>query len=59
MKYISMKYYDTYFYCNVVMNVINDINYASTINQFFEGYFGEEEDADYYEFRELLYFMSS
>lgn len=50
MKYIRMKYYDTYFYCNVIMNVINDINYVSTINQFFEGYFGAEEDADYYEF---------
>lgn len=50
MKYISMKYYDTYFYCNLVMNVINNIDYVSTINQFFEGYFGEEENADYYIF---------
>lgn len=50
MKYIQMKYYDTYYYCNMIMNVINDIDYASTINQFFEGYFGDEDDADYYVF---------
>lgn len=50
MKYISMKYYDTYHYCHLIMNVINDIDYLSTINQFFEGYFGEEEDANCYVF---------
>lgn len=49
MKNIRIRYCDTYFYCNMIMNIINDINYASTINQFFENYF-ENGNSDLYVF---------
>lgn len=50
MKNITIKYVDTYYYCNIIMNIINDINYTTTINQFFENYFIEDNSADYYKF---------
>lgn len=50
MKNIEMKYFNTYYYCNIIMNTINNFDFLTTINQFFEGYFGEEEDANYIQF---------
>lgn len=49
MKHIEMKYYNTYYYCNIIVNVINDIEYLTKLNEFFEGYF-DESCIDEYKF---------
>jgi hypothetical protein len=36
-----MKYYNTYYYCNIICNVIKDYDYLVKLNEFFEGYFDE------------------
>lgn len=41
MKHFEMKYYNTYYYCNVIVNVIKDIDYLTKLNEFFEDYFDE------------------
>lgn len=41
MKHFEMKYYNTYYYCNIIVNVIKDFDYLVKLNEFFEGHFDE------------------
>ena len=42
MREFEMKYTNTYYYCNMITNVITSMDYLSNIAQFLEGYFDEE-----------------
>ena len=49
MKDFEMKYYNTYYYCNIIVNVIDSIDYLVKLNEFFEDYF-DESCVDEYKF---------